>query len=151
VVKYDKKVKFDSFFTIGRSNSKANSLANFNIDFSGFEERGEGFTTDNGAWYVTPDQDQAYCKEGNRFIMIMQLTTSGEVTGNLNLQGMDSDKNTWRELDRKFSTENAISKKKFDKMKKKITKAYFKELVKESNNKEKEAEKTKKVEPALKD
>jgi len=84
VIELDPKLKYDSFFTIGRVNSIENTLANFNLDFADFENKGTGFSTNNGAWYVTPDQPQAYSKDGNRFVLIMQLTTTGVISGNLN-------------------------------------------------------------------
>jgi hypothetical protein len=130
VEKVDPKVKYDSYFTIGRTNSLENTLASFNLNFSDFESKGLGFTTQNGAWYVTPDQPQAYCKDGNKFILIMQLTTTGVVTGNLNLQGKDLNNEVWKVVDKKFNTENAISLKTFEKLNKKNLKDYAKSLVK---------------------
>lgn len=127
IVSLDKTVQYDSYFTIGLQNAKDNTLANFNLDLTDFEEKGDGLVTSNGAWYVTPDQPQAYCRDGNQFIMIMQLTTEGKISGNLNMQGKDNNGETWREVDYKFSTDNAISKKDFSKKQKSLIKAFKKD------------------------
>lgn len=151
VVEMDAKLKYDSYFTIGRTNSTENTLANFNLDLTEFEEKGTGFSTDNGAWYVTPDQPQAYCRDGNRFILIMQLTTTGEISGNLNLQGKDFNNITWRELDYKFSSTNAITEKAFDKLNKKLLKEHAKNLVKNYKNKGADKSGTNQLGSGLKD
>lgn len=114
----DKTVKYDSYFTIGRTNSKDNFVSNFNMELDKFETKGSGIKTDNGAWYVTPDQMQAYCKEGNKHILIMQLTSTGTITGKINLQGKDNKDLVWREMSLNFSSDDAISEKEFKKLQK---------------------------------
>jgi len=114
----DKTLKYDSYVTIGRDNSEDNYLSNFNLDLEGFEKQGGNIITADGAWYVTPDHNQAYCKDGNLHVMVMQLTTEGVITGKINLQGKDAEQILWREVDLMFTTENAISEKKFKKLKK---------------------------------
>ena len=83
----DQTVKYDSYLSIGRTNSHENYLSNFNLDLNQFEADGSGIRTEDGAWYVTPDQDQAYCKNGNKHVLIAQLTTAGNITGQISMQG----------------------------------------------------------------
>ncbi len=122
----DKTLKYDSYLSIGRTNSDENYLSNFNLDLSEFEAKGSGIRTDNGAWYVTPDQTQAYCKNGNKHILVLQLTTSGNITGQLSMQGKDNKSFIWRELAIPISSENAISEKEFNKIQKQNLKTFKK-------------------------
>jgi hypothetical protein len=62
-----------------------NSLTGFLIDLTEFEA-GNALTTSNGAWFVTPDKRQALAPEDKR-ILLGQFTTSGVVTGVLNIHG----------------------------------------------------------------
>lgn len=114
----DKTVGYDSYLSIGRTNSHENYLSNFNLDLNQFESNGSGIRTDNGAWYVTPDQEQAYCKNGNKHVLIAQLTTAGTITGQISMQGKDNKGSIWRELGIPISSENAISEKDFTKLRK---------------------------------
>lgn len=122
----DKTVRYDSYLTIGRTNSRENYLSNFNLDLSQFETDGSGIRTDDGAWYVTPDQEQAYCKNGNKHILVLQLTTAGSVSGQISMQGKDNKGLIWRELAIPISIENAISERDFIKLKKSNEKKFKK-------------------------
>jgi len=78
-------LKYDSWVTIGFEDNYMNALTAFLMDFSGFE-KGEELCTDNGAWFVTPDMRQASAGPDGK-LLLMQLTTEGEVTGRLNIHG----------------------------------------------------------------
>ena len=78
-------LKFDSWVTIGFDDNYMNALTAFLMDFSEFEKGGRLYT-DNGAWFVTPDMRQAAAGPDGR-LLIMQLTTEGEVSGRINLHG----------------------------------------------------------------
>ena len=78
-------LKYDSWVTIGYEDNYMNALTAFLMDFSEFET-GSRLYTDNGAWFVTPDMRQAAAGPDGK-LLLMQLTTEGEVTGRLNLHG----------------------------------------------------------------
>lgn len=78
-------LKYDSWVTIGFEDNYMNALTAFLMDFSGFE-KGDMLFTDNGAWFVTPDMRQAAAGPDGK-LLLMQLTTEGEVSGQLNLHG----------------------------------------------------------------
>ncbi len=64
----------DSFVTIGSMNNVGNNLNTIGIDFSGFEGGG-GLATDNGSWFVTPDDAQGAAVDGQ--VVIGQFTVVG--------------------------------------------------------------------------
>ena len=76
---------YDSWVTIGYEDNYMNALTAFLMDFSEFET-GEKLYTNNGAWFVTPDMRQAAAGPDGR-LLIMQLTTEGDITGRINLHG----------------------------------------------------------------
>ena len=78
-------LKYDSWVTIGYEDNYMNALTAFLMDFSEFEQGGRLYT-DNGAWFVTPDMRQAAAGPDGK-LLIMQLTTEGEVSGRINLHG----------------------------------------------------------------
>lgn len=78
-------LKYDSWVTIGYEDNYMNALTAFLMDFSEFEQGGKLYT-DNGAWFVTPDMRQAAAGPDGK-LLLMQLTTEGEVSGRLNLHG----------------------------------------------------------------
>jgi hypothetical protein len=81
----DASLLYDSWVTIGAEDNYMNSLNTFLADFSTFEEGGSIETAD-GAWFVTPDKRQSFADDQGR-ILILQLTTEGEVTGLINIHG----------------------------------------------------------------
>jgi hypothetical protein len=81
----DNKLKYDSWFTIGSEDNYMNRLTGFLVDFAAFES-GQTFETNNGAWFVTPDQPQGRAPKDKR-ILLMQLTSVGTITGVINLHG----------------------------------------------------------------
>ena len=78
-------LKFDSWVTIGYEDNYMNALTAFLMDFTEFENGGKLYT-DNGAWFVTPDMRQAAAGPDGK-LLIMQLTTEGDITGRINLHG----------------------------------------------------------------
>jgi hypothetical protein len=84
-IQNDAALAYDSWVTIGLEDNYMNSLTGFLIDLTEFEA-GNALTTSNGAWFVTPDKRQALAPEDKR-ILLGQFTTSGVVTGVLNIHG----------------------------------------------------------------
>lgn len=78
-------LKYDSWVTIGYEDNYMNALTAFLMDFSEFEA-GDRLYTDNGAWFVTPDMRQAAAGADGR-LLLMQLTTEGDISGRINLHG----------------------------------------------------------------
>ena len=63
-----------------------NALSGFIMEFGEFETSGGKLETSNGAWFVTPDKRQSMAGASKR-ILLMQLTTEGEINGLINLHG----------------------------------------------------------------
>lgn len=76
---------FDSWVTIGYEDNYMNALTAFLMDFTEFEKGGRLYTN-NGAWFVTPDMRQAAAGPDGK-LLLMQLTTEGDISGRLNLHG----------------------------------------------------------------
>ena len=100
-------LEWDSYVSIGALYQNGdpysdNNLNNIGIDWSSFENGGELFT-DNGSWFVTPNDQQG--QELNGRVFIAQLTIQNgtdslytDLDYMLNLQGKDADGNTWNEI-----------------------------------------------------
>ncbi|MGY8917445.1 MAG: hypothetical protein ACKVJ6_04160 [Flavobacteriales bacterium] len=90
IQRYDMSVNpelaFDSWVTIGSEDNYMNALSGFIMEFGTFETEGGEISTDNGAWFVTPDKRQSMAPDSKR-ILLMQLTTEGKVDGLINLHG----------------------------------------------------------------
>jgi len=76
---------YDSWVTIGSEDNYMNAVSGFIMDFTTFNEGGE-LSTNDGAWFVTPDKRQAMAPPSKR-ILLMQLTTAGKVNGLINIHG----------------------------------------------------------------
>ena len=100
-------LEWDSYVSIGALYQNGdpyadNNLNNIGIDWSSFENGGELFT-DNGSWFVTPNDQQG--QELNGRVFIAQLTIQNG-TGSLyadldymlNLQGKAEDGSTWNAI-----------------------------------------------------
>lgn len=104
-------LKYDSWVTIGYADNYQNAVNSFLISFDEFETGGKLETTD-GAWYVTPDQQQSKAGAAKK-ILIGQFTSEGVITGIVNLQGRTVTKpstadtkaewETWEVKDVKFT------------------------------------------------
>jgi hypothetical protein len=84
---------YDSFVTIGLTDSTGNVLNNIGIDFTGFAAGG-ALSTDNGTWFVTPDDAQGD-ESGGRVLLGRFTIDDGELVGSINLQGRDSTGTVW--------------------------------------------------------
>jgi hypothetical protein len=99
-------IAFDSFITLGYADSEANSLWDIGVDFSSFDEGGE-ILTNNGAWFLLPENEKCSPANGSNLILLGQFTTQGIASGTLNLQGWSANKQTWNALGLKFATTDA--------------------------------------------
>ncbi|MEE2912838.1 MAG: hypothetical protein VX436_03440 [Planctomycetota bacterium] len=85
---------YDSFVTIGLTTSTGNALNNIGIDFSSFEAGG-ALSTDNGTWFVTPDDAQGDANADGQVLLGRFSITGGDLVGSINLQGRDADGTVW--------------------------------------------------------
>lgn len=94
IVASSRTLKYDSWVTIGYADNYMNGMMALSGEsqmqdegglFSSFEKGGE-IRTSNGAWFATPDRRQTLASDENR-VLLMQLTTEGEITGTINLHG----------------------------------------------------------------
>ena len=86
---------YDSWVTIGAETDAGNALSLQTIDFG---SGGNFASSDNGSWYVTPDDAQG-AEVGGR-VLIAQMTIAGggsadDLYGNLNFQGKLADGSNW--------------------------------------------------------
>ena len=86
---------YDSWVTIGEVYWTDNVVATIGIDFTGFAAGG-AITTDNGAWFVTPDDAQAEAGSGLQ-VMIGQFTSldGSAPIGSVSMQGSNADGSVW--------------------------------------------------------
>jgi hypothetical protein len=85
----DETLLYDSWVTIGAEDNYKNAVSEFppNENILGsFDVEGGKIETSNGAWFVTPDKQQAFAPADKR-ILLMQLTTEGKVEGLINIHG----------------------------------------------------------------
>ena len=104
-------LQYDSFVTLGAMDNTGhpydnNALMNIGIDWSNFEDNGGDVYTDNGLWFVTPDDSQGEpmlftnqnCEE-KYGTLVARVTVFGELDsvymGAL-FQGKDSAGTTWQ-------------------------------------------------------
>jgi len=89
-VENDRSLRYDSWFTIGKSDNYLNKVSSFppDLSFAGFEAGGN-FETNNGAWFVVPTEFQAQAPS-DRKILLMQLTSTGPIEGVINLHGREA-------------------------------------------------------------
>ena len=81
---------FDSWLAINREDNYGNFVAAVPPNYTfldEFESDGASINITDGAWYIMPDQLQSRAGKSKR-ILIMQLTTSGVVSGLINIQGL---------------------------------------------------------------
>jgi len=88
-------LQWETFVTIGLLTNVDNALNNIGIDWSSFDAGG-ALITDNGSWFVTPDDAQG-AEVGGR-VLIGQFTVSqgASLIGQVSLQGKDADDATWQ-------------------------------------------------------
>ncbi len=96
-------MEWDSYVSIGAlyqngAPFNGNNLNNIGISWADWEGGGDLYT-DNGSWFVTPEDAQG--AELNGQVFLGQFTvqggtgTSADLIGQVNLQGKDADGNTW--------------------------------------------------------
>ena len=95
-------LEWDSYVSIGCLYSDGypfagNALNEIGIDWSGFNA-GAALNTDNGSWFVTPNDAQGEELAGRVFVGQFTVAAGAEVLGQVNLQGKDADGNTWNEV-----------------------------------------------------
>ena len=98
---------YDSWVTIGLETSADNALSLQTVDFN---TDGHFASSDNGSWYVTPDDAQG--EEVGGRVLIAQITTSGSADGfygTMNFQGKDADGNTWEANDQWIPAPGALA------------------------------------------
>ena len=83
-------LRYDSWITIGAADNYDNNLSQLNLDFKDFEGNGGSVKTNDGAWFCVPTDQQVFCKEDKR-LLIMQLTTKGEIDATFNIMGRTAD------------------------------------------------------------
>ena len=83
-------LEFDTFVTIGLLSSTGNALNNIGIDWTSFEAGGE-LTTNNGSWFVTPNDVQGEEIGGRVLIGQFTITTGALLIGHVSIQGKDAD------------------------------------------------------------
>jgi hypothetical protein len=83
----DESLLYDSWVTIGAEDNYMNAVSGFIMEdaLTAFDQGGE-LVTNDGAWFVTPDKRQAAAGPSKR-ILLMQLTSAGDVNGLINLHG----------------------------------------------------------------
>lgn len=102
LVEFDANLSFDSWITLGYDNDES-TMWEIGIEFEAFEN-GNGIYANNGAWFLLPD-DQACFANGDGLILLAQFTFKGKLSGVLNLQGFDADRNAWQQRGLTFEVE----------------------------------------------
>jgi hypothetical protein len=98
----DPTLKYDSWITIGAEDNYNNNMNTLNLDLSLFESRGGAIDSGKeGAWFCIPTDKQAYAGEDKR-ILLMQLTTEGQISGKLSLMGKSKDGESYTKYDQTF-------------------------------------------------
>ena len=96
---------YDSWITLGYANSENNDVWDIGMSFTGFNGGGN-ISTDNGAWFLLPTDEK--CDANSLGLVLLgQFTSTGIVSGTLNVQGWDGPNNNWQARNLQFSTENA--------------------------------------------
>ena len=105
-------MEWDSYVSIGAYYQNGapfgeNNLNNIGIDWSSFESGGT-LETDNGSWFVTPEDAQG--NELNGQVFLGQFTVQGglgsadDLVGQINVQGKDADGNTFNAIGATWNT-----------------------------------------------
>ena len=101
----DPAMNYDSWITLGYSNSENNDVWDIGMSFNAFNGGGS-ISTDNGAWFLLPTNEK--CDANSLGLVLLgQFTSTGVVSGTLNVQGWDGPNNNWQARDLHFTTENA--------------------------------------------
>ncbi|MFM7730998.1 MAG: T9SS type A sorting domain-containing protein [Flavobacteriales bacterium] len=101
----DSQLAHDSWITVGYQNHESNDMWDIGVDFSAFDAQGGQISTQNGGWFLIPT-DEKCAPNAQGLVLIAQLTSTGKITGTLNLQG-SSQEGVWRSEGLTFSTDDA--------------------------------------------
>lgn len=96
---------YDSYITLGYTSSTNNGMWELGLNFEQFNS-GNSISTSNGGWFLLPT-DAECVAPANQLILLAQFTTTGTVTGTLNLQGWTSPQQAWNAYGLTFSTDDA--------------------------------------------
>ena len=100
----------DSWVTIGMdAGDDTNALSQQTVDFSNF---GDEVTTNNGSWYITPDDAQGAEDGGKVLIAQMTIAAGGsadDLYGNLNFQGKLANGDNWSATDQWIPAPGALA------------------------------------------
>lgn len=94
-------LEYDSFVTIGLLTDEGNSMLDIGINWDDFEA-GNDIVTSNGSWFATPSDSQVF-EVGGR-VLIGQFTTTGDISGIINIQGKNADLTNWQYRGVEFSS-----------------------------------------------
>ena len=95
-------LQFDSWITIGSEDNYDNNTSTLNLNLESFEKTGGKIDSGKeGAWFCIPTNKQAYSGENKR-ILLMQLTTEGQISGKLSLMGKSKDGVSYTKYDQTF-------------------------------------------------
>jgi hypothetical protein len=95
-------LRFDSWITIGAEDNYDNNTSTLNLNLESFEKMGGKIDSGKeGAWFCIPTNKQAYSGEDRR-ILLMQLTTEGQISGKLSLMGKSKDGTSYTKYDQTF-------------------------------------------------
>ncbi len=87
----NKLLKYDSWITIGAEDNYENNVNVLSVNLEDFEEKGGAISVKkDGAWFCIPTDKQAWCIN-NKKMLLMQLTTEGEITGKFSIMGKSVD------------------------------------------------------------
>lgn len=103
----DNTLQYDTYITLGYTNHLSNAMWDIGIDFDAFDNSGAGIETNNGAWFLLP-QDSKCQPTSNSLIFLGQFTLNGVASGVLNLQGLKSSGEVWKAFDLPFSTNESF-------------------------------------------
>jgi hypothetical protein len=101
----DAAVRFDSWITVGYESNEGNDMWDLGVDFASFDQGG-AIAANNGGWFLIPT-DAKCAPDAQGLVLIGQFTSTGEISGVLNLQGKTGEGETWRQHGLTFNTRNS--------------------------------------------
>jgi hypothetical protein len=105
VVSSQPDLSYDSWITLGYENQIDNHLWDVGLELNSFAQGGNIFC-DNGGWFLVPT-DQRTIPNEQGLILLGQFTSTGTVSGVLNLQGK-SPSGIWNQTGLTFSSDNCL-------------------------------------------
>ncbi len=102
----DQTAAYDSWITLGYDNNQNNDMWDIGVDFSTFDATG-AIQSNNGGWFLIPTDEKCQQNQSG-LVLLAQFTTTGVVSGKMNLQGWNSPQDVWRVTGLTFSTSQAM-------------------------------------------